>query len=380
MTIKPDGNMKLNEFASEKTLKAGGCRQLTHCPYCHGRAIKRGMRKKKYENIQRYYCENCRRSFTSAITKHKTFPLRVIMDSLTLYSRLHTAGEISKKIKESHGLSVSQQTISSWVKEYEEYIPFIRMRDFVSKKYSRKEMIEESKMFHQQIYDFKYHRAKLDCILDEEFRHQKFKPLKEFLELVNDECPHQLFQNTAKRASEFKDAFSLDEVKITPKNNAAVKIGNFVVQAVVNNKLRHEVLQNFMLSNDTATVAVEVPVIIDSEDIRHYKHELNFEIPIQLSDGEYITGHIDLVQVRNGSIHILDYKPSAKKAKPVSQLTTYALALARLTGLRLYHFKCAWFDGQNYYEFFPLHVVYKLRKAKKLPKAQMRLASTLKPT
>jgi len=49
MTIKPDGNMKLNEFASEKTLKAGGCRQLTHCPYCHGRAIKRGMRKKKYE-------------------------------------------------------------------------------------------------------------------------------------------------------------------------------------------------------------------------------------------------------------------------------------------------------------------------------------------
>jgi len=27
--------------------------------------------------------------------------------------------------------------------------------------------------------------------------------------------------------------------------------------------------------------------------------------------------------------------------------------------------KCAWFDEKNYYEFFPLHVVYKLKKRKK---------------
>jgi len=35
------------------------------------------------------------------------------------------------------------------------------------------------------------------------------------------------------------------------------------------------------------------------------------------------------------------------------------LALARLTSLRLYHFKCAWFDGEDYFDFFPLHIVYK---------------------
>lgn len=29
------------------------------------------------------------------------------------------------------------------------------------------------------------------------------------------------------------------------------------------------------------------------------------------------------------------------------------------SGLRLYDFKCAWFNEQAYYEFFPLHVVYK---------------------
>lgn len=68
-------------------------------------------------------------------------------------------------------------------------------------------------------------------------------------------------------------------------------------------------------------------------------------------------------------MHILDYKPNAAKGKEadaVNQLTLYALALSRLTGLRVYDFKCAWFDEDNYFEFFPLHVVYKLRQRGKL--------------
>mgnify|MGYP001588089563 FL=1 len=72
-----------------------------------------------------------------------------------------------------------------------------------------------------------------------------------------------------------------------------------------------------------------------------------------------ITGHIDLLQLRNGVLHILDYKPQAHKEKPIAQLTLYALALSRLTGLRLFHMKCAWFDESRYFEFFPLHVVLK---------------------
>ena len=60
--------------------------------------------------------------------------------------------------------------------------------------------------------------------------------------------------------------------------------------------------------------------------------------------------------------HILDYKPGTNKDKSIEQLMVYALALSRRTGLRLYHFKCAWFDDEHYYEFYPLHVVHKLKK------------------
>ena len=60
----------------------------------------------------------------------------------------------------------------------------------------------------------------------------------------------------------------------------------------------------------------------------------------------------------------MDYKPNADKEKPIEQLTWYALALSRLTGLRLYEFKCAWFDEKSFYEFYPLHVVKKIQERK----------------
>jgi ATP-dependent exoDNAse (exonuclease V) beta subunit len=120
-----------------------------------------------------------------------------------------------------------------------------------------------------------------------------------------------------------------------------------------------------MIFCDSTTVATEVPVLLDNDDIQHFKKMLNYKVPVELKNEEdVITGHIDIVQLRNGMIHILDFKPSASKEKPVDQLTIYALALSRLTGLRLYHFKCAWFDEDDYYEFYPLHVVYKKRKKK----------------
>jgi ATP-dependent exoDNAse (exonuclease V) beta subunit len=144
-------------------------------------------------------------------------------------------------------------------------------------------------------------------------------------------------------------------------------------------------------------------VLLDSDDITHYQNHLGFNIPdklitntqprnnqsttndqssddlidnsnidhslsveqLNVENCPVITGHIDLVQIRNGAVHILDFKPSAKKQKPVDQLTIYALALSRLTGIRLFNFKCAWFDKDDYFEFYPLHVVYKKKRKRK---------------
>jgi len=339
---------------------------VTCCPYCQSSdVVKKGKRKKKMEDVQIYYCHHCQRKFTSQISKGKTYPLRIILESVTLFNRLLPLKEIVQKIKEKYGFQLSEQTILNWLKDYRGYLPFLRMRDFIAKKYQPKEIIEEIHLLHGQIYDFKYHRAKTEAILDEDFKHYKLRQIKEFLELAAVECPHDIFRESQNRASEYHNFFNLDEVKIVRKDNTAGKLVRFVMQAVANNKLRHQILQEFMLVNDSVTVGVEVPVLLGQDDILHFQNELNWQVPIDLADEEVITGHIDFIQVRNGTIHIMDYKPSAAKVKPIDQLTLYALALSRLTSLRLFNFKCAWFDENDYFEFFPLHVVMKKKKRKR---------------
>lgn len=342
------------------------------CPYCHSRQIvKSGLRQNKWGQTQLYLCKDCAKKFTPLLTKHKTYPLRVVLSAVTLYNRLHTFDEAAAAVSAKYGLAISPRTVQSWVTDFAAYTPYRRLRDFVAAKFDRRDVIEEARLFHGQIYDFKYHRAKTQLLLEEDFKNRRFAPLQQFLDLVVGECPHQLFQDKAgQRASECKNIFDLNGVKIVRRENMASQNAGLVLQAVSNNKLRHQIVQEFMLVNDSVTVAAEVPVLLDADDVAHFRDQLGFAVPLTLGEDEVITGHIDLLQIRNGAIHIMDYKPSARKAKPIAQLMIYALALSRLTALRLYHFKCAWFDAHDYFEFFPLHVVYKKRmKRKRRPSA-----------
>ncbi|HSY66723.1 MAG TPA: PD-(D/E)XK nuclease family protein [Terriglobales bacterium] len=110
-----------------------------------------------------------------------------------------------------------------------------------------------------------------------------------------------------------------------------------------------------MLANDSCTVACEVPVYLTAQEIAYYKSR-GFFVTLPESS-KPITGHIDIVQARNGFIHLLDYKPKAREIDPVNQLVVYALAFASRTRLPVKALKCAWFDEKDYFEFFPLQAV-----------------------
>jgi ATP-dependent exoDNAse (exonuclease V) beta subunit len=162
------------------------------------------------------------------------------------------------------------------------------------------------------------------------------------------------------RASQTAANF-IDRKRLTAqgKENFATRTAALVIPAVGNNYLRYEKLQRFMLANDSVTVAVEVPIWLTRADIaeleRHHGIRL---LPEGAPADQTITGHIDFLQVRNGAVHILDYKPDARTNRPFAQLTIYALALTRLAGLRLFDIKCAWwFNEDQYCEFFPRTVL-----------------------
>ena len=108
-------------------------------------------------------------------------------------------------------------------------------------------------------------------------------------------------------------------------------------------------------TGSSVTVAIEIPIWLTERDITLLEVQHGIELAPRVGAGERtMTGHIDFLQVRNGAVHILDYKPDARTKKPIAQLAIYALALTRLVpGLRLFDIKCAWFNGQEYAEFFP---------------------------
>lgn len=168
--------------------------------------MKRGKRKKKLEEIQRFLCTDCGKTFTPQKVKGKKFPLKVIIDGLSYYSR---------------------------------------MREHGKKLFTPNQIIQSTVLYHRQVYKFRYH-----------------------LEAVSAECPHQFFQEGL-RASEVAAKFDLSQVRINEKFNFAVRLAQLVLQAVNNNRERHEILQKFMLANDSVTVAVEVPVWLDNEDLEH---------------------------------------------------------------------------------------------------------------
>lgn len=367
--------------------------KIEKCPYCESKFfIKRGVRKNKLEIVQLYECKNpeCCRTFTAKEVKGKKFPLNIIIEAISYYNLGFTLETACRLVKEKFKSGPDPETLSRWLAEFGELCRFERLRPWAVKMFSPQDMVETVTMAHRQLFRFRYHRAKMKLVL-EEFGNRYFYPLKEYLDNVSSETPHQYFQQ-GERMSEIRSRFDKSGMIVKSKFNYANRLANFVLGAVKANKERHEQLQRFMIANDSVTVATEVPVYIRKEDIEHMQNVLDFQVvgeegivvkrragrtsadiatrlkphrraPSRLP--KLLTGHIDFVQVRNRSIHLLDYKANAAKERPIEQLTWYALALSRLTGLRLFDFKCGWFDEKEYYEFFPLHVVKKLKGKKK---------------
>ena len=367
------------------------------CSYCQSKNfVKRGLRKKKLENVQLYLCKDCGRTFTSQSVKGKKYPMRVVLDGISYHNLGFTLEDSCRLVSQKFGVDLKPSTLGSWNEEFSDLCRYSRLRPFAVKMCRPAETVEVTTMAHRQIYRFRYHRPKLKLIIEEQFKNSRFGPLKDYLDSVSAETPHQYFQEGI-RISEIKTKFDKAQMIIRGKKNYANELASFVLQSVRDNKQRHEEIQRFMIANDSVTVATEVPVYIRKEDIEHMENQLGFVIsqyhetkrqrPVaEIAESvepqgtdflleikgkkekqfpRLLTGHVDILQVRNGQVHILDYKPNAAKEKPVEQLTWYALALSRLTGLRLYEFKCAWFDEKDYFEFYPLHVVYKLKDRKR---------------
>ena len=332
------------------------------CPECDSKsAIKKGTRKNQQQIIQQYKCKNCNNIFTKQPIKEKTYPITTILKAISLYNLGHSQSQIQALLRTVP--KPSQKTISNWINEFKIIATFSRFRNDAKKLYSPENIIDQYEFLHNNLnYKYQIHNFKLNYLTN---NNERFSKLKDYLERIpTNKFPHHIFKpnyklgNKSDRASQTN--FKTLTINSLNKKNLANKLASLALSLAKTNKQRHEAIQNFFITNDSVTIAAEVPIYLTHDDLLYFNSR-NFN----LNSNDFstpVTGHIDILQIRNNLIHILDYKPNADKENPIEQLTIYALALASKTKLPLTMFKCAWFDENNYFEFFPLHVV-KNRKA-----------------
>jgi len=104
-----------------------------------------------------------------------------------------------------------------------------------------------------------------------------------------------------------------------------------------------------MLENDNKTVAIEVPLWLNNNELSLYNEIFNSK--------DTLTGHIDILRIEDEKVWIWDYKPNAIKEKFAStQIYFYALMLSKRTGISLDNFRCGYFDSKDTFIFSPENV------------------------
>jgi len=189
------------------------------------------------------------------------------------------------------------------------------------------------------VYEYKMHDEKLNSLASD------YKMLINYLNDVFDNCPNDYFLN-GPRSSALKFKLSnIDVYQITGHEiNDLCRMGLKINKEKY--KTGHSKVQMFMLENDDKTIAMEVPIWIQKNEIDNFSEIFNSDEPL--------TGHIDILRVENNKIWIWDYKPKAFDEKyAATQIFFYALMLSRRTKIPLSNFRCGYFDEEYAFIFKP---------------------------
>lgn len=287
---------------------------------------------------------------------------------MCLYNLGFTQEEAARRILAEHHMRVPRRTVSHWIANFRSITAFHRLRPAAVLAFGC-DMIRDRMLDHRQEYHYQVHLAKLSLLRDAVPPGVGAK-IESYLLSVFEDFPHHLFRDAevgdvasdgalqapapaALRSSQSR----FETLPFAPiaKENLANDLAALGLLLARKNTDRHPSVQDFMLANDSSTIACELPVYLRPEELAYYKARSFF---VALPEFERpITGHIDVVQLRNGLIHLLDYKPNARDIDPVNQLLVYALAFASRTRLPLLRIQCGWFDDRDYFSFYPLQAV-----------------------
>src|SRR3546814_5816314 len=84
--------------------------------------------------------------------KGRTYPNKIILESLMLYYRGSTRAATTRTIRERFGIDVPLRTLSSWIAEYRDITAFARMRDEERAGFLPHRIVRSVRIHHRQVY------------------------------------------------------------------------------------------------------------------------------------------------------------------------------------------------------------------------------------
>ena len=169
--------------------------------------------------------------------------------------------------------------------------------------------------------------------------------LKTYLHAVYDGRPDEYF-SVGPRSSALKFKTYHDMIQVSG-HEVSLLAQHGLEENYTRFRDNHSRVQVFMLENDTTTVAMEVPIWLQADELQGYNELFGSDLPL--------TGHIDVLRVDDDVVWIWDYKPNAHREKYAStQVYFYALMLSKRSGIPLEKFRCGYFDKYYSYLFNPV--------------------------
>src|SRR5437899_6137925 len=154
------------------------------CPHCNSKfTIKKGRRLNRFSILQVFQCRECLYKFTEAAGKNKTYPPRVILETVSAYNLGNSISDTQRTIRKRLHVDIPEGTIRSWIRAHKPLTAYARLRAIGRKLFDVDTMIRSFLLRHKQVYRFQLHRAKIELLLQTACHHHP-APAKDYLEAI----------------------------------------------------------------------------------------------------------------------------------------------------------------------------------------------------
>ena len=271
------------------------------------------------------------------------------------------ARETPRASKAKAGRTIATSTLSAWIAEHSDLMSYRRLRDAGRHRFPPEQTIRSIKLYHRQVYRYAFHRPKLE-LLRESVDDKRWDTASHRSPIFSK--PSRSFARTSCFAAKQQPGAHRKPSRRSPMSGASSSIAkrmrrrarqrwSFQLSATIGAATR--CLQKFMLANDSVTLAVEVPIWLTEDDIAALEKKYGIELVRRVGAAErHHRPHRFPAGAQRRGAH-----PGLQTGRAHQQTDRAARDLCARADARwcrvskLFDIKCAWFNEEEYCEFFP---------------------------